>query len=156
VSSVRIVPIDHHDLDNARRIHAVQMLAYAQEAELLQARHFPPLERTPADIQASQERFLAAVVDETLYGSIGLEPEDEPDHLTITSLVVSPAYQRRGVGRLLLAAVIRECAGSTLSASTGARNVPALALYRALGFVEHGRCTVGAEALELVTVRRAP
>ena len=154
---IRIEPLNHQDPAVAAKIHAVLILAYTQEAELLQVRHFAPLDRTPDDIRKSSEYFLGAVEGGQLFGSLSFGPDDEPDQINIGSLVVHPERQRQGIGRSLLAEVFRRGQGLVFSVSTGAKNAPALALYREFGFVVYRNGTIGPEALELVKLRtRAP
>jgi ribosomal protein S18 acetylase RimI-like enzyme len=154
---VRVVVLDHHEQWVADCIHAVQMPAYLQEAELLQATHFPPLDMTSADIQASNDHFLGAIdLQNNLMGLVSFEPEPETNQLNITSLVVSPVYQRRGIGKLLLSTAISQYKNSIITVSTGAQNLPALALYAKFGFIECMRYAVGHDhdALELVQLWR--
>lgn len=150
----RIVALDHRTPATAQRIHAVQRLAYAQEAALLNATHFAPLDRTPADVLSSAERYLGALLADELVGAVSIETDLRAQRMTIASLVVTPMHQRKGIGRLLLAAALHECRGSTVTVSTGAKNAPALALYGSFGFVERGRRTVGPEALSVIELRR--
>ena len=105
------------------------MLAYAQEAKLLQVEHFAPLDRTPEDIRTSSEYYLGALHGNVIVGSLSLGSDDEPDRINIASLVVHPEYQRQGIGRSLLTEALRRGEGMTFSVSTGAKNTPALALY---------------------------
>jgi ribosomal protein S18 acetylase RimI-like enzyme len=140
----------------AAQIHAVMMLAYAQEAALLQVQHFGPLDRTVADVQGSGDFFLAAFVDAQLVGVLSLGPDDEPEQLCINSLVVHPHAQRRGVGRALVLDCLRRTGSAVVAVSTGALNAPALALYRQLGFVDYRRGEIGPEKLSLLKLRRDP
>lgn len=153
-ASIRIELADHRGAATARQLHAVQMQAYAQEAALLGAVWFPPLERSVDDLRASDEAFLAAFSGDTLLGAISVLPDDEGMGTTVASLVVSPPFQRRGIGRGLLAAVLASHGHDGLTVQTGVGNVPALALYREAGFVELRRWFVGREPLELVKLRR--
>jgi ribosomal protein S18 acetylase RimI-like enzyme len=148
-----VAPIDHRDVRIAERLHAIQMAAYAQEAQLLDARHFPPLDRTVADVQASQERFLGAFWEAELMGTVSIEDGAGCSELVISSLTVAPGCQRRGVARALLSAVLGDSRSKIVRVSTGARNAPAIALYSAFGFVEHARRTVGVDELPLVELR---
>ena len=150
-----IEPLAHRELPVAQKIHAVLLLAHAQEARVLQVTDFVPMARTPEDIQASDGYFLGALRGETLLGCLGLGPDDEPGQISIASLVVHPAHQRRGIARALMAEALRRGAGLVLSVATGAKNTPALALYRGLGFVEYRRGTLGPQALEIVKLRCA-
>ncbi len=154
MNSIRIAPLAHREPGVSESIHAVQLLAYRQEAALLQVTSFAPLQAGSADIRASQERFLGAFAGPELVGAVGIGTDTVPGRKTIASLVVAPRHQRRGIGRLLMAAALRECEGSVVSVSTGARNIPALALYEDLGFIEYERRTVGPEGIEIVMLRR--
>ena len=151
---VDILP--HRQLKVATQIHAVLMLAYAQEAELLKVQNFPPLQDTAADIQASDEFFLGCFNDQELLGVVSVRPDDEPGQINIASLVVNPAHQRRGVARALLTNALQRAAGAPFSVSTAAKNAPALALYQQFGFEAYRWGTLGSEGLALVKLRRAP
>ena len=152
---VHVVPLDHRDIAVARQIHAVLMLAYAQEARLLRAEHFAPLDQTPEDVQASNAYFLGAVLDRVVVGALSFEPDEEPGQVLIASLVVHPEHQRRGIARALMVALLRMGEPEVFAVATGANNAPALALYRSLGFEQYRLGTVGPEALPLVKLRRA-
>jgi GNAT superfamily N-acetyltransferase/protein tyrosine phosphatase (PTP) superfamily phosphohydrolase (DUF442 family) len=133
----------------AGRIHAVQVAAYRQEAALLGVDRFPPLERTPADIAASTDVHFGAWDDARLLGVISLERRSAGEAL-ISSLTVEPSAQRRGVGRALVAVAAARAGYARLAVSTGTRNLPALALYRQLGFEERHRGSIGPEGIEVV------
>lgn len=149
-----IAPIDHRSARVAQQIHAVLLPAYAQEARLLQAADFPPLQRTVADIQAEEGFYLGALRGQTLLGALAIGRDDEPGQLLVATLVVHPAQQRQGVARALMTAMLQRGAGMAFAVSTGAANTPALALYHALGFVAYRHGTVGPDALALVKLRR--
>lgn len=153
-SAFRIELVDHRALAIAQQLHAVQMSAYAQEARLLGAVYFPPLERTVEDLRTSAEEFLAAFVGDEIVGATSVQPDEEGMGINIASLVVAPQFQRRGIGRGLMAAVLAAYASRELTVQTGAKNLPALALYAQVGFVELRRWLVGREPLELIKLRR--
>lgn len=146
--------LKHHDRAVAEGIHSVQMAAYAQEARLLEASYFPPLERTVEDIQRSDELFLGVVEDGEIIGALSMWPDEEPGATNIASLVVAPHRQHQGIGRLLLATALEQCAHTVLTVSTGAKNAPALALYAQFGFQECRRRLVGSEPVEVIKLRR--
>jgi ribosomal protein S18 acetylase RimI-like enzyme len=154
--AVRVRRVDHTTPSVAREIHSVQIDAYTQEAELLGTANFPPLSCTVDDIRTSQEEFFVAYHGEDLAGSISVQPEREYSGTNISSLVVAPPYQRRGIARQLMAEVLRLYAADILTVQTAAKNDPALTLYAQLGFVEYRRWRVGPESLELVKLRRFP
>lgn len=83
-------------------VHAIQMAAYAQEAALLGVSRFPPLEQTLQDLQQSPARFLGAWIAGALIGALGVERTPDTPGVLIASLVVSPEWQRQGVGQTLL------------------------------------------------------
>jgi ribosomal protein S18 acetylase RimI-like enzyme len=153
---VSIVPLDHHDLAVAEQIRAVHALAYAQEARLLQVNDFPPLRRTAEDIQSSEECYLGALQDGAIVGALSVAPDDEPGQVLVTSLVVHPDHQRNGIARSLMLELFRLGNRDVFAVCTAAANVPAIALYRGLGFTEYRFGTIGPEALPLVKLRRAP
>ncbi len=150
--AIRIAPLDHRDAATAARIHAVLQPAYAQEAALLQAAPFPPMQRTVADVQASRDGFWGAWVAGELAGALSVGDDDEPAQRCIGMLVVHPAQQRRGVARALLQALLRHESMHAHAVSTGARNGPALALYDALGFSVYRRGRLG--RLDMLKLRR--
>ena len=153
-SRCRIEPIDHRSRAMAERIHAIQIAAYSQEARLLGAVSFPPLQRTIADIEGSGEHFLGAYVGAALVGVLALEGDPTSASMVISSLVVLPAFQRMGIARSLLAAVVDSFPSRSLTVSTGERNAPALALYARFGFLEIRRHLAGPEELPLIELRR--
>ncbi len=151
---VLIQALPHADVAVSTRLHAVQMRAYAQEAALLGAIYFPPLERTVEDIRNSSECFLGAFVNGEVVGAVSYCPDDEGLGTNISSFVVDPLFQRQGIGRKLLGAFLAMHAGDT-TIQTGMKNIPALALYSQLGFKEYRRWLVGREPLELIKLRRS-
>jgi len=146
--------IDHTVGQIAAQVQAIQSAAYLQEAKLLGASWFPPLERTAADIQRSPDLFFGAYADDVLVGVASLGAASPDRHATIASMTVAPTYQRRGIARALLASLMARLDGQNVIVSTGARNTPALALYSSFGFVVHRHSTVGPEHLALVELRR--
>lgn len=149
MTSFTLLPIDPRAAGLAARIHAVQLAAYRQEAALLGVTHFPPLDRTVADIAASTDTCIGAFDGDALLGVVGVEQRGGRDAL-IASLTVRPDAQRRGIGRALVVAVAMQWLSQQLRVSTGAKNAPALALYRQLGFEERSRRLAGSEAIEVV------
>ena len=55
----------------------------------------------------------------------------------IARLFVAPGALRRGVGTALVRRALDEAGGRRVRVGTAAANVPALALYRRLGFRRH-------------------
>ena len=153
---IRIEAVDHKDARVASQIHAVLMPAYAQEAALLRASDFPPLDRTAEDVQLEVGRYLAAVDADLIVGALRYEPDEEPGQMLIGSLVVLPTHQRQGIASALISELLRLQGQRVLAVSTGAGNAPAIGLYRRFGFKEYRFGTIGPEALPLVKLRRVP
>lgn len=154
MKAISIDLLDHNDRSIAERIHAIQMGAYAQEARLLGAVVFPPLQRSVSDVEQSTDHFFGAYLELILVGVVSVSVGKVASESSITSLVVSPEFQRRGIGGALLAAVISEFKDQTLTVSTGALNQPALELYAKFGFTETRRRVLGKEAIPVVELRR--
>lgn len=152
MNSIRTV--DHHSAPIATRIHAIQQAAYAQEAALIGARRFPPLEQTVEHVRAAQAVFFGAFQSDELVGALALEPAEPGDTITIASLVVHPDQQSQGIGARLLATVVETHGMLRIEVSTAVRNEPALRLYARFGFAECQRRKVGPDRLELVTLER--
>ena len=148
--------INHRDAATAVHIHAVLMLASAQEAALLQTDHLPALAQTAADVQASVAFYLGAVCGDVLLGALSLGPDDEAGQINIASLVVHPAHQRQGVATALLAEALRRASGMVVCVATAAGNSPALALYRGCGFVDYRSGVLSDAGLQMIKLRRAP
>ena len=146
--------LDHRDPTVAAAICSVLLPAYAQEAVLLGARHFAPLNKTAADVQASPDFHLGVVRTGQLLGVLSIGPDDEAQALCIGLLVVLPRAQRQGLGRRLVQEALQRGPGMVFAVSTGAKNTPALALYGQFGFVVYRDGTVGPEQLPLVKLRR--
>jgi len=155
MSNFSIVLLDHCSQEMAQRIHAIQIAAYRLEADLLGVKHFPPLERSVEDVQGSAEEFWGAQEGEELLGVIGLERFNAAEIL-ISSLTVAPAHHRRGVGRALVLSALGARGSCAVAVSTGAKNEPALHLYKQLGFIVQRRRLVGVEPVEIVELRVPP
>jgi ribosomal protein S18 acetylase RimI-like enzyme len=148
--------VDHRNHTVAQQIHAIRMAAYRQEAELLGLDRFPPLERGVDDILSSEEEFVGAFEGESLAGVLSVCPDEEGRGVSISSLVVHPTFQGRGLGRALVETVIERHGAGEITVQTAAANTPALTLYSRFGFKEYRRWFLGSEPLELVKLSRPP
>lgn len=144
--------LDHRMRETAEEIHAVRTAAYAQEAALLQVSSFPPLERTVDDILRSADTFIGARFGTDLAGALGIEREAPNAVPWLSSLVVAPAFQRRGVASGLLSFFLGTQHGEVM-VSTDTRNAPALELYARFGFVPVNCRTVGEGMFEIVELK---
>lgn len=111
---------------------------------------------------------LCAVLDGRVIGHAGLMiAPPRRAHSAGLGISVHDAYQRRGVGSALLAALV-DCADRSLGLrrlelTVFTDNTPAIALYRRFGFVEEGRSRgyamrdgVLADALHMARLADAP
>lgn len=149
---IRAIDIQRPDV--AAQVLALHVQAYAQEARLAGVDALPPMRRSVADLQRLPEAFDAVFIGEVLAAAISVEEPLEPDLVEICSLAVGPPFQRRGLGRLLLSAVIARAGRRPIVVATASANRPGLALYRSEGFVEQRRSAVAAGSLELVHLYR--
>ncbi|HSI47582.1 MAG TPA: GNAT family N-acetyltransferase [Ideonella sp.] len=151
-----VQPLDLQQPALAQALHRIWLAAYAQEATLLglAPAQFPPLQKTVADLQASGWQFFGVMQGDTLAAAAALGDEED-GALRLNALVVSPACQRRGLGRQLVAEALRRTApGRLLRVGTGAANQPALALYEGMGFTLEARLSVGSPPVEFVRLTR--
>lgn len=85
--------------------------------------------------------WLCALDGETVVGYIGSQSVlGEADMM---NLAVAPAYRRKGLGRALVQALCQTLPGAmqahVLTLEVRDSNLPAIALYESLGFVQIGR-----------------
>lgn len=86
-----------------------------------------------------QPWVLVADPDGTPVGYGELWLDEEEDEVELARLIVDPARRRSGQGRALVAALVQAAAATGLSGCllrVAPDNGPAIALYRAAGFVE--------------------
>jgi RimJ/RimL family protein N-acetyltransferase len=95
-------------------------------------------------VQRSRDAAVfVAEVREGLVGrlSVARDPHPASSHVADLGLMVAAGHRRRGIGRALLEQAVewaREARVSKLELHVFPHNEPALALYRAFGFVEEG------------------
>jgi GNAT superfamily N-acetyltransferase len=126
----------------------VQHAAYAIEAELIGYPDLPPLHETLETLRATHEELWLCSEGDELVGVVGLE--QQVDELVIARLFVAPRWFRRGVGSALVSHALSLASGRRVRVGTGARNAPALALYRRFGFVPEGGSLAAGGYVELV------
>lgn len=131
--SISVREVGLGDARLARELLAVQVAAYAIEAELIEYPQLPPLFESIDDLRSSGELFLAAFEGDTIVGATSVAVV--ADALDICRMVVSPSHMRRGIASRLLEAV-ESMRGerSRLTVSTGEANIPAIRLYERYGF----------------------
>jgi len=147
------VHLEHRDPRVARDIECVLHAAYAVEAELLELSDFAPLTRGADEVARSRSRFVGLFDADELVAVVELEPA-VGNRVVVAALAVHPLRHRQGLGRRLVEWAIAD-ARTFLRVATARRNLPALELYRRLGFVEveSWSTTCG---LAMVTLERDP
>ena len=92
------------------------------------------------ELAADHNYYVAARTDDTLigYGGISRLGRTPPFEYEIHTIGVDPAYQRRGVGRLLLDELLNFAADAVVHLEVRTDNAPAIALYRSVGFTQVG------------------
>ena len=150
-----IEKLDHRADAIAAKMVTVFQRSYRIEGDLIGMDDFPPLRRTAADLQASDAMFFGAWCEGELAAAIEvtLEPEEE---LSIHSLVVDPAFFRRGLAGRLLCFVCDRLTWKTAVVDTAIVNEPAIALYRKYGFSEVKRWTPQHGIPKILLRRQAP
>jgi GNAT superfamily N-acetyltransferase len=127
---------------------AIQRAAYAIEAELIGYPELPPLRETLEALQATEEEIWVCCEGQELVGVVGLEHGAE--EMVIARLFVAPPWFRRGIGSALVEHALARADGRRVRVGTGAKNAPALALYRRFGFAPEGGSLAAGGYVELV------
>jgi len=113
------------------------------------------------ELAASNNRYLAARVDDLLVGYAGIARlgRTPPFEYEIHTIGVDPAFQGRGIGRAMMTALL-DHAGPEAVVYLEVRtdNEPAITLYRGLGFVTVGvrKRYYRASGADAYTMRRDP
>ncbi len=135
------VLLDHSQISYATKIHEVFQLAYRVEADLIGVEDIPPLHRSASAIQASDTLFYAIIEAGQVAAVVEIDIQDQV--LDICSLVVAPAFFRRGLASQLMAFLQTSFTLKIMVVETGAGNAPAIALYEKFGFVLQKQWTPG-------------
>lgn len=156
--TVQLTRLDVHAPATAAQLHALWQRAHAQEAALLGAGAMP-FDRSVADVQRSGDFYLGAL-DESgaLLGALALGPDPSApsQRIAITTLVVEPQQQRRGIARGLVREALQRASGLAVSVTTTAANVPALTLYRSMGFEPIAEGVMGPQAVPVLSLLFTP
>lgn len=132
---MRIVQAEpRDDLELAYVLLTIQHAAYALEAELIGDDRIPPLHENDDDIRSADLLWLVAFSGSRPIGAVGWSEDEE--ELDIDRLVVAPEMHRRGVGSMLVSAVLQRASKRRVIVSTGMKNSPAKSMYERLGFVK--------------------
>ena len=129
-----IQKLDNKDRVISQKIRAVFQASYAVEAKLLNAKDFPPLQRTLENFLQSNTTFFGVLKNEDFAGVI--EISEYHSHTHINSLVVEPKFFRRGIASKLMQYVIHKFDSKKIIVETGVLNTPACQLYKFFNFNE--------------------
>ena len=113
----------------------LQQSAYNVEAAIIGHADLPPLRESATDITNSSEHFYGCYHERQLSGVMSLE--SQPNEVLVCRLIVHPNSFRRGIASALLRYAemqARATKAHLIKVNAAARNQPALALYRKLGF----------------------
>ena len=127
-----IKKILHTQKDQAEAIRSVFQVSYKVEAELIGATNFPPLSRPLEEFSNCPNDFVGYHEDQILVAVVEMKKEEDSMH--IQSLVVDPAYFRRGIARKLIEFVLQHYPVPQFTVETGKENGPARKLYENFGF----------------------
>ena len=129
-----IQKLDNKNRAVSKKIRAVFQASYAIEAALLNAKNFPPLQRTLEEFLESNTAFFGVLKNDEFAGVI--EISEYHSHTHINSLVVEPKFFRQGIASKLMQFVIHKFDSKRFTVETGVLNTPACQLYKNFNFKE--------------------
>jgi ribosomal protein S18 acetylase RimI-like enzyme len=132
---IKLQHIDIKSDKNAELLYELWQLSYAVEADWLEVDYklFPPLQRTTEDFLSSKNSFFIYLNRGILVAC--LEIKELSDSLRVQSCLVHPDWIRKGIGKQLMSFVFDKYVDRrNFSVETGAKNKPAIALYKKVGF----------------------
>ncbi len=124
--------VNNEEVEIANKIYELFQVSYLVEAKILKVDSFSPLERTIKDFLQSSTEFYVVLKNQKFVGAI--EIKKNHNSVDIESLVVHPDYFRQGIGVQLMTFVLTLKGFDIFTVETGVDNVPAVSLYRKLGF----------------------
>ena len=127
--------IEKATVSDAKKLLALQKLAYRSEAEIYNDFSLPPLVQTLEGLEKDfkHQLFLKAVVDGRIIGSVRACAKEETCH--IGRLIVHPDFQDRGIGTRLMKEMEQIFYGcKRFELFTGDRSERNLHLYQKLGY----------------------
>ena len=139
--------LDIRDYAVAGQIFSLQRSAYQVEAKLIGTQKIPPLMETLEQLMDCDETFLGYYEQEELIGALSYKRKG--GEVDIYRMMVNPDHFRKGIAKNLLYDLERRNGDvKQILVSTGAQNLPAVKLYKKLGFIVVGDTVVG-EGLKL-------
>ena len=131
--------LDNSNEEVANQIFTIFQNSYKVEAQLIGTLDFPPLLRSPEDIENSKTQFYGFIENERIAAII--EIAIEAQNIEINSVTVEPDYFRKGIASKLIKHVLQMIDFSEAIVETAVVNIPAINLYKRHGFVEFKRWT---------------
>jgi GNAT superfamily N-acetyltransferase len=130
------------ELNDLPEVLELQKTAYLSEAQLLNNFSIPPLTQTLNDLTKEYEngivlKAMDESAPETIIGSVRGYIKDNT--LYIGKLMVSPLYQNRGIGKLLLKKIEEECPDCRYELFTSTRSEKNISIYEKSGYHEFKR-----------------
>lgn len=116
----------------------LQQLSYRVEAEIIGFAQIPPLFETIQDLLDSEEHYLGYFDDGKLVGALSYEMSNEENIVSvhICKMIVHPEHFKKGIASQLLRHLFEhKTDADEFVVSTGAKNDPAIQLYKKFGFV---------------------
>lgn len=133
----------------AKKILQISIDAYSVEAELINYKNLPPLSENVGDIESSESSYIGYHTSEGLAGVIELSSSEEG--VWINRLVVSPREFRQGIASKLLNHVLIN--PGVFRVGTAKDNIPAISLYKKVGFKFESTKEVGSPLITWVTYK---
>ncbi|MFB7781992.1 GNAT family N-acetyltransferase [Streptomyces vinaceus] len=132
--------LDLTDDATAASVHAVGRRAYAVEADLIGFSEIPTLRETLQELRAQPLRWAGALTDDgQLAAFVAWQQPASDDDVDVHRVCVDPPWFREGLASKLFAHLLTAWTPSAdVLVSTGADNLPAVALYERLGFSRVG------------------
>ncbi|MFD5427613.1 GNAT family N-acetyltransferase [Streptomyces sp. NPDC127084] len=125
----------------AAAVHRIGRRAYAVEAELIGFDGIPPLRESLAEMRVQPLRWLGATLadDGRIAAFLAWRSPADANIVDIDRVCVDPAWFRHGLASRLIGRLLVDLAPiGDVRVSTGADNIPAVALYEGLGFSRVG------------------
>ncbi|BDX06335.1 GNAT family N-acetyltransferase [Planctobacterium marinum] len=128
------IKLDNSSVKVAEQIYRVFQNAYKVEAGIIGVSDFPPLKRTIEHITMSDTCFTGFLENDILAAVVETQLANEVLH--IHSLTVAAEFFGRGIGKRLMHYVLQQEGYERAHVETALLNVPAINLYKKLGFAE--------------------
>ncbi|WRZ88379.1 GNAT family N-acetyltransferase [Streptomyces sp. NBC_01007] len=138
--SFSVRELDLAEEATAAAVHRIGRRAYAVEADLIGFDGIPALRESVEEMRARPLRWLGAMTDDgEVAAFVAWQRLVGEDTLDIDRVCVDPVRFRRGLASGLLGHLLTDLVpGGHVLVSTGADNLPAVALYERLGFSREG------------------